>query len=69
MSINWESLRAWNGSQQSAFEELCCQLAACEVFPAGSSFVRKGAPDAGIECYWTLPNGDEIAWQAKYFFL
>jgi hypothetical protein len=29
--------------------------------------VRKGAPDAGVECFWTLPNGDEWAWQAKFF--
>src|SRR5207247_10199065 len=30
-------------------------------------FVRKGAPDAGVECYWALPGGDEHAWQAKFF--
>ncbi len=67
MSINWQSLRALNTSQNAAFEELCCQLAAYEPTPPGSIFLRKGTPDAGVECYWTLPNGDEWAWQAKFF--
>lgn len=67
MSIEWNSLRPLKGSQQSAFEELCCQLAACEPMPQGSRFLRKGAPDAGVECYWVSPNGDEFGWQAKYF--
>jgi len=67
MSINWQNLTSLNGSQQSAFEELCCQLAAYEKAPPGSKFIRKGAPDAGVECYWLLPNGDEWGWQAKFF--
>jgi hypothetical protein len=67
MSINWQNLRPWNGSQQLAFEQLCCQLAAYEPAPLGSIFIRKGAPDAGVECYWKLPNGHELGWQAKFF--
>lgn len=67
MSSNWQNLRPWNGSQQLAFEELCCQLAAYEQAPNGSQFIRKGAPDAGVECFWKLPNGDEWGWQAKFF--
>jgi hypothetical protein len=67
MSINWQNLRSWNGSQPLAFEELCCQLAAYEQTPNGSQFIRKGAPDAGVECFWKLPNGDEWGWQAKFF--
>lgn len=67
MTIEWHKLRTLNGSQQNAFEELCCQLAAYEHPPAGSSFVRKGAPDAGVECFWKLSNGDEWGWQAKFF--
>ncbi len=68
-NINWQNLRPWSGSQQTAFEELCCQLAACEPepVPQGSTFIRKGAPDAGVECFWILPNHDELAWQAKFF--
>lgn len=67
MKLNWQNLRPWNGSQQNAFETLCCQLAKYEKVPSGSIFERKGTPDAGVECYWTLPNGDEICWQAKFF--
>ena len=67
MSINWNNLRPWNGSQDSSFEELCCQLAALEAVPTGSQFFRKGTPDAGVECFWRLPNTDEWAWQAKFF--
>ena len=33
----------------------------------GQSSSEKGKPDAGVECYWTLPTTEEIAWQAKYF--
>jgi hypothetical protein len=67
MSINWQYLRPLNNSQNAAFEELCSQLAAYEPAPVGSKFIRRGAPDAGIECYRTLPNGDELGWQAKFF--
>jgi len=67
MSINWQNLRPWNGSQNTAFEELCCQLASYEQAPQRSIFIRKGAPDAGVECFWKLPNGDEWGWQAKFF--
>lgn len=69
-SINWQNLRSWNGSQHSAFEELCCQLASYEKPPSpGSIFIRKGVPDAGVECFWRSPNSEEEwAWQAKFFF-
>lgn len=67
MSINWPNLRPLGNSQNTAFEELCCQLAAFEPVPPGSRFVRKGAPDAGVECFWILPDGKEWAWQAKFF--
>lgn len=67
MSIDWLNIRPLNGSQRTAFEELCCQLAECEMVPAGSTFIRKGAPDAGVECYWKLNTGKEWGWQAKFF--
>ena len=66
MDIDWRSIRPLNGAQDKGFEELCSQLARCEA-PEGSRFVRKGAPDAGVECYATLEDGTEWAWQAKYF--
>ncbi len=67
--INWQNLRSFDGDQRHAFEELCCQLAAHEPtpVPVGSLFTRKGSPDAGVECFWIFPNGDEHAWQAKFF--
>jgi hypothetical protein len=67
MSLSWENLRPRNNSQNAAFEELCCQLASYEHAPTGSSFTRVGAPDAGVECYWQTPSGDEWGWQAKFF--
>ncbi len=63
----WAKLRTFQGSQQTAFEELCCQLARRDPVPAGARFTRKGAPDAGVECYWLLSDGTEHAWQAKFF--
>jgi hypothetical protein len=68
-TIDWNSLRPWNNSQNSAFEELCCQLAEYEQVPQGARFVRKGTPDAGVECFWILPTGSEWGWQAKFLFL
>jgi len=67
LQINWKHIRSLNGSQTEGFEEFCTQLARQEPALQGSAFVRKGKPDAGIECYWTMPSGDELAWQAKYF--
>jgi hypothetical protein len=67
MSIDWLNIRPLNGSQRTAFEELCCQLAEYEEASPGSTFIRKGAPDAGIECYWKLCDGKEWGWQAKFF--
>src|SRR2546421_11471811 len=67
MPNDWLSLRTLHGSREKGFEEVCSQLAAAESYPEGSKFVRKGTPDAGIECFWKLPNGDEHAWQAKFF--
>lgn len=67
MSIDWKNLRTLNGSRQTAFEELCCQLARLENFPYNATFYRIEAPDAGVECYWKLADEKEIAWQAKYF--
>ncbi len=67
MPVEWNKLRSWDGSQAAAFEMLICQLAEYEKVPKGSTFVKKGAPDAGVECYWQLPDGRELGWQAKFF--
>lgn len=65
-SIRLHDVRPLNGKQSEGFEELCAQLARAEI-PAGTRFVRKGAPDAGVECFAILADGNEWGWQAKYF--
>lgn len=69
MPTDWNSLRPWKNSRNSAFEELCCQLAEYESVPQGSRFVRKGTPDGGVECFWIFPTGGEWGWQAKFLSL
>ena len=56
-----------NGSARDGFEEFVCQLARKEEIPCTKRFVRNGKPDGGVECYWILEDGSEVAWQAKYF--
>jgi hypothetical protein len=65
--MNWNNIRPLGGSQQEGFEELVCQLARKERIENQKEFIRKGKPDAGVECYWILKDTTEIAWQAKYF--
>lgn len=66
INIDWNAIRPLNGSQADGFEELCAQLARIEC-PTGLHFVRKGAPDAGVECFAIAGDGSEWGWQAKYF--
>ena len=66
VNVDWRSIRPLNGGRDKGFEELCSQLARLEV--AGRArFIRKGSPDAGVECYAIFGNGSECAWQAKCF--
>lgn len=67
--INFTKIRAFDGSQNSGFEELVCQLAHLEKPANSRRFVRKegSGGDAGVECYWILDDDSEICWQAKYF--
>lgn len=67
LPIDWGAIRPLRGTQNNAFEELCCQLARCEA-PAGAKFTRNGTPDGGAECFAALADGTEWVWQAKYFF-
>jgi len=67
MNINWHNIRPINGDQKEGFEELISQLARKENIPNKQRFIRKGKPDAGVECYWILSDSTEWAWQAKYF--
>ena len=45
---------------------MCVQLARGET-PEGAKFIPTGTPDAGVECYCVLSDGNEWGWQAKYF--
>lgn len=67
MNFNWNNIRSVKYSQEDGFEEFVCQLARKEEIENKKEFVRKGNPDAGIECFWILNNGDEYGWQAKFF--
>ncbi len=66
--MNWRNIRVYNNSQNNAFEELVCQLVRQEKNNEYKTFIRKGTPDGGVECFWRLQNGKEYAWQAKYVF-
>ncbi len=65
--IDFRNIRPIRNSANNGFEELCCQLAACEPAPDGSRFVRNGTPDGGVEAYWILPDNSKHGWQAKFF--
>lgn len=68
IQIDFSKIRSFGKSQNTAFEELCCQLASLEVRADGGRFYRKGAgADAGVECYVVRTDGGETGWQAKYF--
>ena len=66
MNLDWTAIHPYKGSRSTGFEELCAQLARAES-PSDAEFVRKGSPDAGVECYCALPDKSEWGWQAKYF--
>ncbi|MFF8444117.1 hypothetical protein ACF07U_25025 [Streptomyces californicus] len=63
--MSFKTLRAWNGEQSRAFEELSYQLLKNRV-PPGAQAIRTGNPDGGVEWYATLPDGTEWGWQAKH---
>lgn len=66
-AIRFQDIRPYEGSQNTGFEELCCQLAALEKGDGRKEFIRKGrGGDAGVECFIRRPDGTERGWQAKY---
>jgi hypothetical protein len=50
MAAEWHSLRSWNGSQEKAFEEVCCQLATGDPYSSGS------VPDSNVD--WLRATAD-----------
>ncbi len=67
MTLNWLNIRTIGNSLNLGFEEFVTQLARKEDIPNKKRFIRKGSPDAGVECFWILEDDSEWAWQAKYF--
>jgi len=65
--INWNNIRLINNSLNEGFEEFVAQLARKETINKQKEFIRKGKPDAGLECLWILEDATEWGWQAKYF--
>ena len=66
--LNLRNIRLHKGSQDKAFEELCCQLASLEPRPVQALHHRKGAgADAGVECFTRWPDGTETGWQVKFY--
>jgi len=56
------------GGQRDGYEQFICQQVAQEPPTTDAKFVSlHGAGGGGVECYWTLPDGTEHGWQAKYW--
>ena len=66
VATDFKTIRAWDGSQDRAFEELCYQLR--DATPPGARLIKTGDPDGGLEWYVRHGNGVEWGWQAKYSF-
>jgi hypothetical protein len=59
----FRGIRAWEGTQERAFEELCLQLR--DPTPPDAELIKTGPPDAGLEWYWRFIDGREVGWQVK----
>ncbi len=57
-------LRAWDGSQYRAFEELCFQVR--DPAPPGWRTIKTGNPDGGVEWSDRAPDGRVHGSQAKF---
>jgi hypothetical protein len=69
MDINFKNIAPRCGSQDRAFEELCCQLALAAVADRREfRRVRGDGGDGGVECFWADPTGNLHGWQVKYIF-
>lgn len=64
-ALSFDHLRTWDGEQSRAFEEISFQLMK-DKLPPHTRAVRTGNPDGGVDWYATLPDGNELGWQAKY---
>lgn len=67
--VDFSQIESRGGGKDTAFEELCSQLAR-KTLPSAAKFERfRGAGgDGGVECLMTLDDDSQIGWQAKYVF-
>jgi hypothetical protein len=58
-----------SGGQRDGYEQFICQQVSQEPPYAGAVFVslHGAGGDGGVECHWTLTDGSEHGWQAKYW--
>ena len=66
--VEWSKLKAYEGNKYRSFEELCYQISKVIYEEKGhfTSIDDSGGGD-GVEFYMTLPNGDQLGWQAKFY--
>ncbi|MGH1347606.1 MAG: hypothetical protein ACRBN8_38975 [Nannocystales bacterium] len=57
------------GGQRDGYEQFICEQVAQEQPAPDAKFVslHGAGGDGGVECYWTLADGTEYGWQAKYW--
>lgn len=69
LEIDFPCIAPRGGSVESAFEELCCQIAS-RTRPVGTRFerYRGDGGDGGVECKVIDASGSATAWQTKYVF-
>ena len=67
IDVDFARLRPWGRGQDTAFEELSCQIARAKAVNRGHQFVRLGTPDGGVEGYEIDADGNEHGLQAKFF--
>ena len=67
IDVDFARLRPWGRGQDTAFEELCCQIARAKAVTRGHQFVRLGTPDGGVEGYEIDADDNEHGLQAKFF--
>jgi hypothetical protein len=68
--IDFDRIRSLGaGGQRDGYEQFICEQVAQESPDAHANFVslHGSGGDGGVECYWTLHDATEHAWQAKYW--
>jgi len=69
MAVRFDNIHPTARGKDDAFKELTCQLARRHRPGKAGEFrrIHGAGGDGGIECYWTLEDGSEVGYQAKYY--